>query len=104
MRHPHADTIIAWANGAKIEFFSQLADQWVECVDNSPSWDLDAKYRVKPFDYVLYVSLGPLDIEDGHPYAFVGDAKEEKVFKSDSIKIIFDANTKEPKSVQLIKG
>jgi hypothetical protein len=44
-RHPHADAIIAWANGAEIEVRT-LDGKWVET--NHPAWTHDMQYRVKP--------------------------------------------------------
>lgn len=44
--HKHADVIIAWANGAEIQFKEKNSSQWVDCV-TSPSW-LSDSYRVKP--------------------------------------------------------
>lgn len=42
--HKHAEVIKAWADGARIEYFD---DQWFECFD-SPAWNIDTQYRVKP--------------------------------------------------------
>jgi hypothetical protein len=45
-RHEHADLIIAWANGAKIQFFSNLTDIWSDT--KLPTWDIHTLYRIKP--------------------------------------------------------
>jgi hypothetical protein len=46
-RHKHADLIIAWAKGAKIQFLQALPnDIWQE-VDN-PRWMESTQYRIKP--------------------------------------------------------
>ena len=45
-RHKHADVIIAWANGAKIECAEEDSDDWM-CA-RWPRWRNDFKYRVKP--------------------------------------------------------
>ena len=43
--HKHAELIKAWADGAKIEvFYSE--DEWEEIAN--PTWNPDAKYRIKP--------------------------------------------------------
>jgi hypothetical protein len=47
MRHPHADLIIAWANGAKIEFKGQASGEWQDC-PSQPAWWDDSEYRIKP--------------------------------------------------------
>ena len=46
-RHKHADVIIAWANGAEIEYYSKTAGQWKTCT-GGPLWSEDNQYRVKP--------------------------------------------------------
>jgi hypothetical protein len=43
MRHKHADLIHAWADGAKIQYFS---GRWF--YDPQPLWLENTKYRVKP--------------------------------------------------------
>jgi len=43
--HKHRDIIIAWANGADIQY--KPCKQWVD-VDWSPSWDDLTEYRIKP--------------------------------------------------------
>ena len=42
--HPHRDLIIAWANGAKVEFLNRTT--WVGT--ETPSWYPSNKYRIKP--------------------------------------------------------
>jgi hypothetical protein len=56
--HVHADLIIAWANGAEIQYYDdgtwvdietpswKHQGQWFDC--NNPTWDENAKYRIKP--------------------------------------------------------
>lgn len=44
--HVHLDLIIAWANGAEIEFYLEAYDCW-HTVAN-PSWDRSTSYRIKP--------------------------------------------------------
>lgn len=44
-RHKHADLIIAWANGEKIQYHSPWENCWIDC---DPTWDEDVEYRVKP--------------------------------------------------------
>lgn len=46
MRHKHADLIIAWANGAVIEYLSPVTEEWQEISD--PTWCLNIEYRIKP--------------------------------------------------------
>jgi hypothetical protein len=46
VKHLHADVIIAWANGAKVQN-SENGIDWYDCV-GSPGWSPCTKYRVKP--------------------------------------------------------
>jgi hypothetical protein len=51
-RHKHAEMIIAWANGDKIEFRPNSFDSWKESFDSwketsAPSWDDNSEYRIK---------------------------------------------------------
>ena len=48
MRHKHADTIIAWANGAKIQFRAIPHAPWVDCAMRPPEWSEAHEYRIKP--------------------------------------------------------
>lgn len=45
-KHIHADLIIAWANGAVIQFYDWPTQQWVDA--DRPTWDGHIEYRVKP--------------------------------------------------------
>ena len=50
MKHQHADAIIAWANGATIEYYSlkQLGNEKGWVVTNDPVWEKTGFYRVQP--------------------------------------------------------
>ena len=45
MRHKHADLIIAWANGAQIQWESSYGN-WYDV--NDPNWSENTEYRIKP--------------------------------------------------------
>lgn len=45
-RHKHADVIIAWANGAQVEFRSHIDGGWVKA--KTPGWYENYEYRAKP--------------------------------------------------------
>ena len=48
-RRVHADIIIAWANGAEIQFKDHLSNKWKDIpITTCPFWDRDTEYRVKP--------------------------------------------------------
>ena len=46
-RHIHADCIIAWANGAEIQVWSDREQQWMD-MECTPCWGHWCRYRVKP--------------------------------------------------------
>lgn len=46
--HKHAELIKAWADGAEIEYWDNLACIWVSCPNNAPTWGRNNKYRIKP--------------------------------------------------------
>lgn len=47
MKRPHADLIIAWANGATIQVkVDSLNYSWVDA--NPPAWNFNSEYRIKP--------------------------------------------------------
>lgn len=57
--HKHAELIKAWADGAQIQYKSQLRAErgWVD--DPHPSFDVDYEWRIKPEpkpDSVIYAS------------------------------------------------
>lgn len=45
-RHKHADVIVAWANGAEIEYRPGPHERWSK--STSPGWQEDCEYRIKP--------------------------------------------------------
>lgn len=45
-QHKWHKEIKAWADGEKIEYYSESLKQWI--YDDYPSWLTDAKYRIKP--------------------------------------------------------
>lgn len=48
-RHKHADLIIAWANGAEIQFKRNTPPyDWLPCQMDTPSWSVNNEYRIKP--------------------------------------------------------
>lgn len=44
--HKHRDSIIAWANGADIEFWSENPPRWIYA--DEPLWREYCEYRIKP--------------------------------------------------------
>lgn len=91
-RHKHADAIIAWANGAEIEYQIEDGGQWF--VDPAPRFATVFNYRVKAKpDVVRYVwateKMGEGDIcftEANGP----------------NLKLVFDADTGKLKGAELL--
>ncbi len=47
--HKHAEVIKAWADGAVIEWYSEMLDKWCPArPEVAPSWRVDTEYRLKP--------------------------------------------------------
>ncbi len=44
--HKHKDIIIAWANGAQIQYWSKVNCEWKDLVDLT--WYESMEYRIKP--------------------------------------------------------
>ena len=60
-KHKHADAIIAWANGAEIEFLH--GGLWLK--SDCPNWDSPFEFRIKPEpkpDIVLYTHISNCDV------------------------------------------
>ena len=45
--HKHTELIKAWADGAKIQYWSVNHEHWADCQIN-PQWEVNKQYRVKP--------------------------------------------------------
>jgi len=90
MKHIHADVIIAWANGASIEYKTSMGN-WMYL--ENPSWSKDTEYRIKPEpkpDMVMY-------FEVRKPYG------ENLPNPFHNIKATYDGETGGLKSAEVIK-
>ena len=74
-RHKHADVIIAWANGAEIEYRLGPDDSWSKAT--SPNWHADCEYRVKPPARKYRVALFRFSSEATSRYTACTDIQEE---------------------------
>lgn len=100
--HVHAKLIKAWADGAEIEFFRASSGTWEYIAE--PGWYAGSQYRIKPEpkpDIVLYAvaSAGWFETNLGHPRSIWSKQRG----KEDTIKATFDGETKELKSVEMLK-
>lgn len=91
---PHRDLIIAWANGAEIQ--SELDGEWIDTP--TPSWSINADYRIKPqlkVDSIAYMNnrFGLGWREDSYPYTHADEI----------LRLYRDAETGKVKSVEVVK-
>lgn len=79
--HKHKDVIIAWANGAQIQFQSSLMKESNEWEDiRTPTWATNIEYRIKPEpkESVHTFRIGVVDDGDGGVYTYTADNEEEE--------------------------
>ena len=89
--HKHATLIKAWADGAKIQYFS-CNNKWEDCVMNQPGWGEGTSYRIKSEpkpDVVRYARAGVI---------------AHGIFQlpTDDLKITFDSETGKLKAAEVI--
>lgn len=75
-RHKHADVIIAWANGAEIEYRNLPGATWMS-VGAIPGWVENYEYRVKPPTKKYRVALFGFSNEAASRYTACTDIQEE---------------------------
>lgn len=129
MKRTHADLIIEWANGAKIECYSEVERKWVNV--DSPRWSPSVPYRkVDKFaelkkahaegKAIMYRSefhnwwlrtLCPIWLEDKEyalapdDYVLYGEASDlmsTTKIATDNIAVRFDGVTRKPISVKIL--
>ena len=96
MKHPHAELIKAWADGAEIQVFHPNLDTWDDCTYN-PSWMVNIKYRIKPEpkpDVVEYFRVGR------RTYSLTFEWSDSP---RANLKLIYDGETGDLKSAEVIK-
>ena len=92
MKHKHRDLIIAWANGAEIQgfIFRNNIGVWEDL--ETPDWDPDTEYRIKPMPAPNFVELTSLYQPDGYEWKHLGQ-----------FRVTFDGDTKKVLSIEVIK-
>lgn len=106
-RHVHADLIIAWANGAEIEYRRIVRrgtpDKWDDA--KQPAWDEHTAYRIKAEpkpDFVKY------DFIRNHGECFENKREATQYCHRNGgdlvfpIKVVFNGDTGLPISVELV--
>jgi hypothetical protein len=101
--HVHAEVIKAWADGAKVQFWSDITREWQDS-SNQPQFYTNFQYRVKPEpkpDVVKY--QGTVMREHGH--ASSGGLDELRVVDHwpNVVKYTFDGETRKLKSVEIVQ-
>jgi len=104
--HVHKDLIIAWADGAEIEFKLRGEKEWRSYqslgIPNNPKWDETTLYRIKPEpDIVKYMGFDCHDDErfcsELHNILEIVDDWHKQV------KLTFDGETGKLKAVEIVK-
>ncbi len=75
-RHKHAEFIIAWAEGERIQWKSPDSVNWTDIRDEVPRWSTLLQYRIKlkPFEgWAAQYSNG----SGSHLYQTLEDCKQE---------------------------
>lgn len=112
--HKHAELIKAWADGAEIEFFSKMHNEWQQISVSSPSWFIDIEYRIKPEpkpDVVAFMGIESQVSVD----AIVKDSLQSGKWSVDAdhyminhcphqLKLTFDGETGKLKSAEVINN
>lgn len=89
--HKHKDLIIAWANGALIEY--RQGNVWLSTA--SPWWEECVDYRIEPTpDFVKYVKAAPNVI--------VGPCTNR--YTDDNLCLTFDGETGKLKTAVVLNG
>jgi hypothetical protein len=108
VKHPHAELIKAWADGAEIEARFLDADGWTNwrLQEGGFIWyHSNAEYRIKPEpkpDIVFYFGVS-LNLYSNGTYGVKSTIFSDSKCDSHNVKLIFDGETDELKSAEVIK-
>jgi len=99
--HKHKDFIIAWANGAAIQFKRPESEDWIDVGSrNLPQWLLELEYRIKP-------EPKPDIVRQMYIYSMKESLTTcwttPNCNKSANVNVIFDGETGALKDVEIIK-
>ena len=92
--HKHAALIKAWAEGAQIQ--SRYGEPWEWHDNDKPIWNELYQYRVKP-------ESKPDIIREYCWYLHEDGTLMRTIFPPSNVRFVFDGDTKELKSVEIIK-
>ena len=106
--HKHAELIKAWADGAEIEIYSKINNEWIGMP--FPDWHIDMEYRIKPEpkpDFV-YCACFDFDAIDDNGITMVDlTIHNDKYFShlyDHNLKLTFDGETGKLKSAEVINN
>lgn len=91
--HKHAALIKQWADGAEIQWYNNVTDEWSSTGFHAPCWDKTTKYRVKPEPDIVRYRFMCLD-QSTYPTKCRTPV--------DNIMLVFDGETGELKDAQLL--
>jgi len=100
MKHKHYDCIVAWAEGKKIEIFSDSTGQWEDLI-GVPYWVNNFQYRIKPEPTPDVVKIFYLE---SHPFLGLRFSEEINFIKDKTKRIscTFDSTTGKLKAVEMV--
>ena len=95
MKHKHAELIQAWADGAEIERYLTIYDEWVHA--QLPHWREDCVFRIKPEPKPDVVETYKADARQKY-----GSVRIAEHWEKDNLKLTFDGETGTLKSAEVI--
>jgi hypothetical protein len=101
MKHKHYDCIVAWADGAEIQWLSILTGHWEDVDMNGKNWHEHYKYRIKPEPTPDVVKIFYLE---SHPFLGLRFSEEINPIKDKTKRIscTFDSTTGKLKAVEMV--
>ena len=97
MKHKHYDLIMAFANGADIQYRPTDDVKWRD--DLNPWWNCEKmEFRIKPVDIVSYAEIHGHGHGAGHVPVYFYAA----IFDRANCKATFDAETRKLKTLEMI--
>ena len=95
--HKHAALIHAWADGAEVEFYSEMSKQWISTA--FPNWIPDNKFRIKPEPKPDHVYYGVFEM-DGSVH--IDSCFTKLNVAGDELKLTFDGETGKLKLAEVL--
>jgi len=93
MKHKHAELIKQWADGAEIQC-KNVYNEWLD--SDSPSWDDDTEYRLKPEEKKDFAVSACVKFKLG----VQGDYLELAKIGNHNVEFLFDGTTQKLKALR----